>query len=39
MKEKKHLFFKNLSDFSFDQFKNLCDDVDKSFVIIHNISI
>ena len=39
MKEKEHLFFKNLSDFSFDQFKDLCDDIDKLFIIIYKNSI
>ncbi len=34
MKEKAQLFSKNLSDLSTDQLKNLCDDVDKSFVVI-----
>ena len=34
MKEKKHLFFKNLSDLSIRQFKKLYEDVDKSFIII-----
>lgn len=34
MNEKKHLFFKNFNDFSFKQFKKLCENVDKLFVII-----
>lgn len=34
LKEKEHLFSKNLSDLSTDQLKNLCDDVDKSFTVI-----
>ncbi len=34
MEEKAQLFSKNLSDLSTDQLKNLCDDVDKSFVVI-----
>ncbi len=34
MKEKEHLFFKNLSDFSIEQLKKVCEDVDKSFIII-----
>jgi hypothetical protein len=34
MKEKEHLFFKNLSDFSTEQLKKVCEDVDKSFIII-----
>jgi len=37
MKEKAQLFSKNLSDLSTDQLKNLCDDVDKSFVVIWKI--
>ncbi len=37
MKEKAQLFLKNLSDLSTDQLKNLCDDVDKSFVVIWKI--
>ena len=32
--EKKHLFFKNLSDLSTKQLKKLCENVDKSFVVI-----
>ena len=32
MKEKEHLFLKNLSDLSTGQLKELCDGVDKSFV-------
>jgi hypothetical protein len=34
MKEKEHLFFKNLSDLSSEQLKEMCEDVDKSFIII-----
>lgn len=37
MKEKAQLFSKNLSDLSTDQLKDLCDDVDKSFVVIWKI--
>ena len=39
MKEKEYLFFKNLNDLSSDRFKNLCDDVNKSFIIIYKISV
>lgn len=34
MNEKKHLFFKNLNDFSTKQLKKLCENVDKLFVVI-----
>jgi hypothetical protein len=34
MKEKEHFFFKNLSDLSTEQLKKMCENVDKSFVII-----
>lgn len=37
MKEKAQLFSKNLSDLSTDQLKNLCDDIDKLFVVIWKI--
>ena len=34
MDEKEHLFFKNLSDLSTKQLKELCEGVNKSFVVI-----
>ena len=34
MKEKEHSFSKNLSDLSTDQLKNLCDSINKLFVVI-----
>ena len=32
--EKEHLFLKNLSDLSIGQLKDLCDDIDRSFIVI-----
>jgi hypothetical protein len=37
MKEKEHLFFKNLCDSSIKQLKKVCENVDKSFIIIRRI--
>ena len=34
MKEKEHLFLKNLSNLSTSQLKELCDGIDKSFVAV-----
>ena len=34
MKEKEHLFLKNLSDLSTSQLKELCDNINKSFVTV-----
>lgn len=39
MKEKEHLFSKNISDLSTEQFKELCENIDKSFVVIRRISL
>lgn len=35
--EKKYLFLKNLSDFLIDWLKSLCDDINKSFIVIWKV--
>ena len=39
MNEKEHLFLKKLSDLSIDQLKDLCDDIDRSFIVIWKASL